>query len=67
MKHPFWERAWKPSLDIRLSDHVRCKYEYQRWASTFASCWQVLLQITAALQVFPEKSVHLESLVREQL
>nr|XP_058954000.1 uncharacterized protein LOC131781372 [Pocillopora verrucosa] len=23
MKHPFWERAWKPSLDIRLSDHVR--------------------------------------------
>ena len=26
MKHPSWERAWKPSLDIRLSDHVKCKY-----------------------------------------
>ncbi|KXJ29739.1 uncharacterized protein LOC110241053 [Exaiptasia diaphana] len=22
MRHPFWERAWKPSLDIRLSDHI---------------------------------------------
>lgn len=26
MKHPSWEMPWKPSLDIRLSDHIKCKY-----------------------------------------
>lgn len=31
MKHPSWERAWKPSLDIRLSDHVKfSKHTYSR-------------------------------------
>lgn len=26
MKHPSWEMPWKPSLDIRLSDHIKCRY-----------------------------------------
>lgn len=31
MKHPSWEQAWKPSLDIRLSDHVKfSKHTYSR-------------------------------------
>ncbi|XP_031560536.1 uncharacterized protein LOC116296630 isoform X2 [Actinia tenebrosa] len=29
MRHPFWERAWRPSLDIRLSDHIHySKHHY---------------------------------------
>ncbi|XP_032239840.1 uncharacterized protein LOC116619295 [Nematostella vectensis] len=29
LKHPFWERAWRPSLSIRLSDHIHySKHHY---------------------------------------
>ena len=39
MKHPFWERAWKPSLNIRLSDHIKCKCESLRGSTQPGSCF----------------------------